>query len=1031
MNIDNPNSLDQKTIQSLPQYISQPVSYQYQYSATPPPSQTRTATPQLSQNQYIHNQYQQQPISQIQQTPYQPHLFCNDKNIPPIPQLPPNLSHLNPMGTLNNLNQYYINNSINNNNINSINNNINDNNGHLHINTLKNSNSSTNSELSFNRSSFNNSPANLSSNTNNLKTNIINNNSNNISKNQQIEHVIQSNNSLQQQHQPPHPPHPPQQQPYRQFVTTLLDSSTNKLVQITSQPPPDYIAVKKRRNRISISCMSCKRRKVKCDRERPLCGSCKKHGYTICVYSSNVDSESTTNKIQKNDDYIDENNSNDEYIEKSNEYGSNDFNNLLIKLDKIKVNHMCDDDIDQLRKKIEHLKFYLDDENVLNSKILKGIKQVQKMDLNPVLQCSPSVSLDSFNSQFGASSITSYVNVDKYMGVIFKKSLKKIESDMEIWKSKFSVEIYRAAVEKIIISNEYILDDKKSSINEVKRSKFRAICKLLENYFIDYETFINILNNSVKIMLVAVPVAPKKLIDKLTNDHFLKSEDGKLIIVNNDSDDQICETLLILAILRFGMPKSENVIITPDEINFSTLLEKENINTDNKTDLLNSFLKVILNEIDLSQRYNIPMLGTLIIFFMISYTHRFNFKSGNPTIGLNYGIMAIYMAVNLGVYGDYNFDKNSNDKNLKYFTDFDYNNIWNLIMFIDTFSSFNSGMPQLISSSLDNIYVTSFVDRNCADICIFYRKAFRLSNKRKNKNSANQNVSIIQYERFVIEFESFIFTRLDPASICINKNDLVGVATSIRALNLLLFLYYNSYFSFINTINIYRNENSNIEPSMDKEFKEFEERLFRRCIKLSIISLIDLNVMLVSLFSAKDESFYEKYSFDLIQIFTRIIYTLTSCLCKMIADRKKDPSSEIEKEKDTENEKEDDEDFSFLFDIPLKSSENLSNYFVGQQCNTAAGNVDDYECDKEIIKLYKKVDLLCEKPNAIIKLLIGFFFNTSQSLISQNFMYYSLYKYFVMAVKYFAETPGTPENFNIEDFEARFSNVDCTWFINK
>lgn len=833
---------------------------------------------------------------------------------------------------------------------------------------------------------------------------------------------------------------------YRQFVTTLLDSSTNQLVQLTSQPPPDYVAVKKRRNRISISCMSCKRRKVKCDRDRPICGSCKKHGHTVCIYSIN-ENENDQNKIRKHDSISDSNenainnnaftqvklptpigsskdssttiaitnsNHNNEYQQKmESDCQYSEFNNLLNALDKLKLTHVNNDEINQLRKKVEHLRFYLDDKSILKSKILRNLNSIETFNLIPVLETNSNVSIDSFNLQFGASSLTSYVEVDHYMGTIFKKTLPKIKNDILQWKSYFSVDIYRSALEKLILGFEKIDDN--LNLNEIKVYKFKFICKLLEDYFINFKIFRGLMNNSIRIMSVAVPVIPVRLLEELISEHFICDEHGDLKIIKNDTTEEFSEILLILTILRFGLSKSENVINTPDEINFKTMLNQENILTDNKTDLLNSFLKIILKETDLTQTYNIPMLGTLILFFMISYTHRFNFKSDNTHVGLNYGILAVYMAVHLGFYSK-NLPTDTNNETNKYLKEFsidDFHNVWNLIMFIDTFSSFNSSIPQLISSNMDTIYITNFVDLNCANICHFYRKTFKLANKNNNLDN-DVGVSIIQYERFVIEFESFIVNKLEPTSVCIIKNDLVGVATSIRALNLLLFLYYNGYFSFLKTIETYKenNKNNNINPEIISEFDVLEKRLFERCIKLSIVSLIDLNVILVQLFSEKDESFYEKYSFDLIQIFIRIIYTSTSCICKMLATNDRRPPTK---------------DFNFLFDITREQSENLSNFFVAKQCSDL--KIDEIGAD--IVGLLESVDELSTNPSAMIKLLVGFFFNTSRSLISQDFIYYALYKYFVMAVIQFADHPGNPEDFDIDRFDSTFSHVDCTWFINK
>ncbi|CDK29752.1 unnamed protein product [Kuraishia capsulata CBS 1993] len=67
------------------------------------------------------------------------------------------------------------------------------------------------------------------------------------------------------------------------FVTTSVDGH-NQLVELSGDPRD---RIKRKRNRPSISCLLCKKRKVKCDRQRPTCGTCKRSGMPAeaCVYA--------------------------------------------------------------------------------------------------------------------------------------------------------------------------------------------------------------------------------------------------------------------------------------------------------------------------------------------------------------------------------------------------------------------------------------------------------------------------------------------------------------------------------------------------------------------------------------------------------------------------------------------------------------------------------------------------------------------------------------------------------------------------
>lgn len=48
---------------------------------------------------------------------------------------------------------------------------------------------------------------------------------------------------------------------------------------------------KKTRNRISLTCSNCKKRKIKCDRVRPVCGICKSQNLTGCTYACSLSNE--------------------------------------------------------------------------------------------------------------------------------------------------------------------------------------------------------------------------------------------------------------------------------------------------------------------------------------------------------------------------------------------------------------------------------------------------------------------------------------------------------------------------------------------------------------------------------------------------------------------------------------------------------------------------------------------------------------------------------------------------------------------
>lgn len=66
-------------------------------------------------------------------------------------------------------------------------------------------------------------------------------------------------------------------------IAVKMESSNSFSKQINS--PNKVQKPKRQRNRVPVSCLACKKRKVKCDKGKPACGGCVRNGVGhLCQY---------------------------------------------------------------------------------------------------------------------------------------------------------------------------------------------------------------------------------------------------------------------------------------------------------------------------------------------------------------------------------------------------------------------------------------------------------------------------------------------------------------------------------------------------------------------------------------------------------------------------------------------------------------------------------------------------------------------------------------------------------------------------
>ena len=169
----------------------------------------------------------------------------------------------------------------------------------------------------------------------------------------------------------------------------------------------------KQRNRVPVSCLICKRRKVKCDKAKPACGGCVKNGVPhLCEYVEPAWSNS--NGVAK---------SNAKNYKSKSHIGQLEDTKKQLQKDKL---------INEQRKEIEELKRQLIDSQKQHSKVQKN----DKMELKVTI-------LEKLNVNNASSKSTININNDKSYTVKRQElENKQVYVDIYAWVSIIKLDPY-------------------------------------------------------------------------------------------------------------------------------------------------------------------------------------------------------------------------------------------------------------------------------------------------------------------------------------------------------------------------------------------------------------------------------------------------------------------------------------------------------------------------------------------------------------------------------------------------------------
>lgn len=810
-----------------------------------------------------------------------------------------------------------------------------------------------------------------------------------------------------------------------QFVSTVMDFRNNTLVELNGQG-------KKKRARLTVSCLKCKAKKIKCDRVRPVCGSCSKHFYPECKYQAHSEEYKAPKRRRR-----EVSDSSDTTMGgRSSRGGASETANNS---SATSSGHVTPVIAESFRFSTQEPLLSVEEEQSL-PQIMKGLPLLRTMKVRPVNKTTTPAHKD-VSHFFGTTVVGDFLDADPRMAVLLKNIPCKVKEDARKWHALFSTEIYANALErKISVEGVQLIGSCIEGDGDFKLMRFNCICNHLERYLIDYKTFMEYLTLSVLIISGIAPVLTEEIISTIAMRHFVPNEMGKLLIVNKDTINDVVEITCVLSILRLALNKDKSLSKVPHHLNFNTFLDKESIKTDIETDILHAMIKIIVTDFRLD---NYPSLLTLALFvcsYLVKAADRTNPFSSPANI--NFGVIVVRMALSLGLLDlrEANISKICQDceEYLKVLSQDDLKNIKAVVVAIDTINSFASGMTQMISPDREKVTETAFIKPEIVKLIHFYRNAYRLVNTESLATLSKEHLSMFsivktgtgsvyyglkEYEALVQNYEAFASQSIKVlGAMVVERLQFLRIGTMTRVSALLCHFYANSY-RVISAMVSELEENPTRDFMVLEELRILEARAFRRCLRQSILKLVMLNILLTNVFNRPEYYATQNSSTQLIQMFSRTMVTLAITIMRLIYEHRNNTkfyksflalcaSSDFQ------------ENFSALdiFGLRFEILDDIRAY----GCKISDAKADFFD---EVKKASHQLDQIIMSPRLVIETVLGFYFNCSQSLVSQSFEFILCYKYLVLVLKSFEESGVRDINeFDFNSWIANMEAVNVTWF---
>ncbi|VEU19937.1 DEKNAAC100092 [Brettanomyces naardenensis] len=662
-------------------------------------------------------------------------------------------------------------------------------------------------------------------------------------------------------------------------------------------------------------------------------------------------------------------------------------------------------------------------------RILRGIR---KAHLRPLAHLSDRcVRVDRPNSSIflGPSSFRTFIVLDPNLGRLTSHFRQRMERERYEWRQSFQtrqdhdsmshqVDIRAAAIQQTSFSNV--------------SPRQAALVSILEDYLVDYDLFIQLLNSSLAILSALLPVTPRYMMNDILLRRFQRvpgSNKVKILITGHPAE--FAEICLVIGSLKFGYTSTSG-----SDSPAASADNTFNIYTEGDTNLLYFFATNLLEEAEYRTFATLPTLLSLITLYFIALRNveKYDFVTFENIP--SFQSTTVQMAISLGFHRDrsetnplYIHEENSSSnpnlhsnssgsKNLiRLLTTEDWHTIWSAVMYLDSMGSFNLGIPSMVGYTADRCYGTGRYDSTIRYVIGAYRTVIRLitgpsPQSQQSDKSGDPSVTIFQLEKIISGIEDFNNTKLATFKHLIDQMRetekpedvaqlLLSVLLKLRICALLLFLYIHSHMVFRDSNNDLIRVGRLFGKSLE-EVKGLEIRLFKRSFKFAVLMLGLLNHLLLNNCCRKVTAL-GVFSTDLSSLFIRCIYVLCSYVCEALEKQQYESKVTLR-----------------IDDLSLDTLELLMN----------SDNEDSPDPAKssEYKENMSKIEQFYDHPASLLHYVNGFYFNSSRSTIAKDYNFFASYKYLFLCLNSMENNRLTVETFDTEKFLAEFKNIDSSWF---
>ncbi|ODV87478.1 hypothetical protein CANARDRAFT_26875 [[Candida] arabinofermentans NRRL YB-2248] len=849
------------------------------------------------------------------------------------------------------------------------------------------------------------------------------------------------------------------------FVTTSLNRK-NQLIELSGDPNSSQ--PKRKRNRPTISCMNCKKKKIKCDRNKPVCGSCVKNGHhqDTCIYlsssSTNADYSNTTvnpSSSSANQNFYKLYGPNSmtyqssvpplhshpitlppqpqtsisvptpiqlpmSRLPPSQQYHPNSSSNSISSNQTV--------EIEELRKAL--LQEQLKHEHESNLKDFELQKLLCEVKALRQYQESLTVSSNDQNDNSPFLNSIKYAhtrNIPNFAKIYrVEKNSASLIVGASCWRSAVSFDPNIGPLLKLFqkdlkrerrewkLKFQSKLNEKHSEIEKIldaSSDKRSTLLDLIADYLDDYDTLIQELAFFSRHLNVCIGIVPESLLRAITDKHFVRTSNGKIKIVVSDKKlEYSCIALVLMAYKLVTAYKQQT---------------DGSSHIDDEHDLLYFYSTKLLNEAKFQAKSSITSLLTLIAMYYISLKNLKRYECGDFKNSSVYSSMAIFMAYNLGIHrerSEYSFSVDYSDEEIKFkdhFSDDDWRRIWQVLLLIDAEVSFNSGTPSLIA---DGVFTTS---RNLSDRSGQYELIGLMRQLNTLLTECNPNlrytkpITLQKIEKLISDIERFnhlncksiLDCRMDLPNIVNIGDSFLSLGSKFKSINMLLFLYNHVSRTLKEFVS---SDDFQSLPLVEQlEFKQLKEKYAKRSLNFGIMMLSCLNYIISHNYTRNTN--FNWLSTDLRNIFLRVTLILSSYLGEQCRTQpftnQRSPNRLLLDELDLES-------------IELLLYPNLTAELLAGTDQSKIERILKVQNSHVYQSTVEKLELPYKDPQTLITYFNGFFYSCSRLNISFDYNFFAVYKYIFLSFNYLKVAEKSLSELDRAAFLESVSNVDNGWF---